>query len=86
MVMLQEAKFKSYFDELTFILHEYGNITAKILPATAKLLEPLVRDVELKLVRPAAVLHVVFIMRLFCASHCDLWWWWWWWGVGWWWR
>jgi dynein heavy chain len=51
MVMLQEVKFKNYFDELTFILQEYSAITSKILPVTAKIMEPLVRDVELKLVR-----------------------------------
>ena len=69
MVMLQEVKFKSYFDELTFILHEYSSITAKILPNTAKLLEPIVRDVELKLVRHVAVFAIVGAVAAVSPLH-----------------
>ncbi len=50
MVMLQEVKFKTYFDELSYILKEYERVTEMILPVTEKLFEHLVRDVELKLV------------------------------------
>jgi dynein heavy chain len=53
-VMLQEDKFKGYFNELTYLLHEYQNVVSKQLPVTVKLLRPHVADIELK-IRPGMV-------------------------------
>lgn len=52
MVMLQEARFKSYFDDLSYMLREYAAVTGKISPIVMPLIEPIVRDLELKLVSP----------------------------------
>ena len=53
-VMLQEDKFKGYFNELTYLLHEYQNVVSRQLPVTVKLLRPHVADIELK-IRPGMV-------------------------------
>ena len=53
-VLLQEDKFKTYYNELKFILSEYERITAEIIPNTMKLLEPHIQTMELKL-RPGMV-------------------------------
>ena len=49
MVMLQEEKFKMYYNELSYLLSEYDRITSKILPVTATLLKPHVRDLDLRM-------------------------------------
>ena len=54
-VMLQERKLKDYYDELSNMLAEYGRITARIVPVTADLLQPLLSDVEFKF-RPGTLL------------------------------
>jgi len=53
-VLLQEEKFKSYYDELKFILAEYERINERIIPTTAQLVEPHLKTMELKL-RPGMV-------------------------------
>lgn len=53
-VLLQEDKFKSYYNDLKFMLSEYERISSKIVPVTSKLLEPHLRTMELKL-RPGMV-------------------------------
>lgn len=53
-VLLQEEKFKSYYDDLKYMLDEYERITAKIIPITKKLVEPHLQTMELKL-RPGMV-------------------------------
>ncbi|OWZ14140.1 Dynein heavy chain, partial [Phytophthora megakarya] len=54
MVMLQEDKFKSYYNDLSYALHEYDRVTAKIIPVTAVLLRPHLEDLQQKL-RPGLV-------------------------------
>ena len=53
-VMLQEDKFKNYFNELTYLLSEYSTVVSRQLPITVKLLRPHVADIELK-IRPGMV-------------------------------
>eukprot|EP01042_Synura_sphagnicola_P000006 gene6-7_t len=54
MVLLQEDKFKSYYDDLKFILAEYERITDRIIPVTQKLIEPHLKTLDLKL-RPGMI-------------------------------
>ena len=68
MVMLQEAKFKSYHDELTYVLREYERVTSRVLPVTAKLLQPLIRDLEIKL-RPGMVTLTWTSMNIDAYKH-----------------
>jgi dynein heavy chain len=53
-VLLQEDKFKSYNNELQFVLREYDRIVNKIRPNTKSLLVPHLEDLEYKL-RPGMV-------------------------------
>jgi len=53
-VLLQEDKFKSYNNELQFVLREYDRIVNKIRPNTKSLLVPHMEDLEYKL-RPGMV-------------------------------
>ena len=53
-VLLQEDKFKSYNNELQFVLKEYDRIVNKIRPNTKSLLVPHLEDLEYKL-RPGMV-------------------------------
>ena len=53
-VLLQEDKFKSYYNDLKYLLSEYERISHKIIPITHKLMEPHLHSVELKL-RPGMV-------------------------------
>ncbi|RLN86351.1 hypothetical protein BBJ28_00004571 [Nothophytophthora sp. Chile5] len=54
MVMLQEEKFKAYYNDLSYALHEYDRVTAKIIPVTEALLRPHLEDLQQKL-RPGLV-------------------------------
>ena len=54
MVLLQEDKFKSYYQELKYALEEYDRVTSKIIPKLAKVFEPHLQTLELKL-RPGMV-------------------------------
>ena len=56
-VMLQEDKFKGYFNELTYLLSEYQEVVSRQLPVTVKLLRPHVADIELK-IRPGMVVSI----------------------------
>ena len=49
MVMLQESKFKAYYDELTYVLQQYSRVVSQVLPVTANLLVPHIKDLEAKL-------------------------------------
>ena len=53
MVLLQEDKFKSYYNELKYALDEYDRVV-KIVPTTAKVFEPHLQTLEIKL-RPGMV-------------------------------
>ncbi|OQS05067.1 dynein heavy chain, outer arm [Thraustotheca clavata] len=54
MVMLQEDKFKNYYNELTYTLREYDRVTSKIIPITENLLKPHLDDIQTK-IRPGMV-------------------------------
>jgi len=49
MALLQEGKFKAYYAELSTILREYANVTARVVPITAALLKPALLDLEYRL-------------------------------------
>lgn len=53
-VLLQEDKFKGYFNDLSYALREYARITSKVIPVTAPLLKPSLHDMEYKL-RPGMI-------------------------------
>jgi len=53
-ILLQEDKFKTYYNELLYVLKEYERILSKIKPIMKQLLIPHVEDLELKL-RPGMV-------------------------------
>lgn len=53
-VLLQEEKFKTYYNDLKFMLADYKRITDKIIPMTRKLLVPYLQTLELK-IRPGMV-------------------------------
>jgi dynein heavy chain len=54
LVLLQEETFKSYYNDLKYMLSEYERITDKIIPVTTKLLNPYLQTLELKL-RPGLI-------------------------------
>lgn len=53
-ILLQEEKFKMYYNELLYVLKEYERIISKIKPICKTLIGPHVEDLELKL-RPGMV-------------------------------
>ena len=53
-VLLQEEKFKTYFNELQYALSEYDRIVTKVIPVTAMLLKSHFNDMEFKL-RPGMI-------------------------------
>lgn len=53
-VLLQEDKFKNYYNELQYALSEYDRIVTKVIPVTAMLLRPHFNDMEFKL-RPGMI-------------------------------
>ncbi|CCI47848.1 unnamed protein product [Albugo candida] len=53
-VLLQEEKFKMYYNELQYALSEYDRIVSKVIPVTAVLLRPHFNDMEFKL-RPGMI-------------------------------
>jgi dynein heavy chain len=48
-ILLQEEKFKSYFNELNYLLKEYERIISKIKPICKTILGPHIEDLEFKL-------------------------------------
>jgi dynein heavy chain len=53
-MLVEEEKFKTYYNELLYVLKEYERILGKIKPIMKSLLTPHVEDLELKL-RPGMV-------------------------------
>jgi len=53
-ILLQEEKFKAYYNELLYVLKEYDRILGKVKPIMKYLLSPHIDDLELKL-RPGMV-------------------------------
>jgi dynein heavy chain, axonemal len=54
MVLLSEDKFKSYYNDLSFILKEYARISSKIIPVMRPHLQSALEDLEYRL-RPGLV-------------------------------
>jgi dynein heavy chain len=54
MVLLQERKFKSYHQELSFFLKEYSRVTQSVKPIVANLMRPHIETLEYKM-RPGMV-------------------------------
>jgi len=54
MVLMQEEKYKSYYNKLKYALEQYESIIHRIYPVTEKLLTPAVQSMELKM-RPGLV-------------------------------
>ncbi|TYZ61675.1 hypothetical protein PybrP1_000691 [[Pythium] brassicae (nom. inval.)] len=67
-VLLQEDKFKNYFNELQYALAEYDRIVAKVIPVTALLLRPHFNDMEFKL-RPGMVTLTWTSMNIEAYRH-----------------
>ena len=49
MVLMQEDKFKSYYNKLAYALEQYDAVVEKLLPITAPLLKPHLQDMERKI-------------------------------------
>jgi dynein heavy chain len=49
MVLLQEEKFKFYFNELGYALKEYARVMGSIIPVAKPLLGPHIEDLEKKI-------------------------------------
>lgn len=49
MVLLQEEKFKSYFNELAFVLKEYERILSKVPPVVKPIVRPHLEDLDRKI-------------------------------------
>ena len=54
MVLLSEEKFKAYYNDLSYILREYGRIAGRIIPVMRPHLQPALEDLEYRL-RPGLV-------------------------------
>ena len=67
-VLLQESKFKRYYDDLTYLLREYARVSEKIIPVTAALLRPHLADVEYKL-RPGMITLTWSSMNIDAYKH-----------------
>jgi dynein heavy chain, axonemal len=67
-VLLQEDKFKSYYNDLHYLLKEYDRIVSRILPVTADLLRPHINDLEYKL-RPGMVTLTWTSMNIDAYKH-----------------
>jgi dynein heavy chain len=49
MVLLQEEKFKSYFNQLLFVLKEYDRVLGRVIPVIRPLLKPHLDDLDKKI-------------------------------------
>ena len=67
-VLLQEDKFKSYFNDLQYALKEYERVSSKIIPVTAALLKPHINDMEYKL-RPGMITLTWTSMNIDAYKH-----------------
>jgi dynein heavy chain len=63
MVLLQEEKFKHYFNELGYVLKEHARVMASINPVAKPLLAPHVEDLEKK-VRSASQVQKIHLTCL----------------------
>eukprot|EP00762_Andalucia_godoyi_P000483 ANDGO_03248.mRNA.1 Dynein gamma chain len=49
MVLLQEDKFKSYYNQLSYALKEYDRVTARIIPIVRPIISPHLEDLDKKI-------------------------------------
>jgi len=67
-ILLQESKFKSYFNDLQYALKEYERVTRKVIPVASDLLKPHMRDMEYKL-RPGMITLTWTSMNIDAYKH-----------------
>ena len=67
-VLLQEDKFKGYYNDLAYLLDEYERVISKILPIMKSLLEPHVADLDFKL-RPGMITLTWTSMNIDAYKH-----------------
>lgn len=67
-VLLQESKFKSYYNDLQYALKEYERVTRRVIPVAADLLKPHMRDMEYKL-RPGMITLTWTSMNIDAYKH-----------------
>eukprot|EP00949_MAST-11_sp_MAST-11-sp1_P002825 g2825.t1 len=67
-VLLQEEKFKMYFNELNYMLQEYERVMMRRLPVVMDLIRPHVADLDLKL-RPGTVTLTWTSMNIDAYKH-----------------
>jgi dynein heavy chain, axonemal len=67
-VLLQEDKFKGYYNDLSYLLDEYERIIGKMLPVTQKLMQPHVADLDFKL-RPGMITLTWTSMNIDAYKH-----------------
>ncbi|GBG33121.1 Dynein heavy chain 5, axonemal [Hondaea fermentalgiana] len=67
-VLLQETKFKSYYNDLQYALKEYERVTRRVIPVAADLLKPHMRDMEYKL-RPGMITLTWTSMNIDAYKH-----------------
>lgn len=68
MVLLQEDKYKYYYNQLKYALEDYDRIVHKIYPVTERLLLPAVKSMELKM-KPGLV--TLTWMSVNIDAFCD---------------
>ena len=67
-VLLQEDKFKSYYNDLSYALKEYARIVQMVIPVTAPLLKPHIADMEYRL-RPGMITLTWTSMNIDAYKH-----------------
>jgi len=67
-VLLQEPKFKSYFNDLQYVLREYRRIADRVAPVTQKLLTIHFKDMDYKL-RPGMITLTWTSMNIDAYKH-----------------
>ena len=67
-VLLQEDKFKSYYNDLQYALSEYERVVSRVIPVTAFLLKPHFNDMEYKL-RPGMITLTWTSMNIDAYKH-----------------
>jgi len=67
-VLLQEEKFKTYYNDLLYVLREYQRIAERVTPVTQKLLALHFKDMDLKL-RPGMITLTWTSMNIDAYKH-----------------
>ena len=67
-VLLQEDKFKSYYNDLAYALKEYTRVIGRVMPKTKQLLKPHIDDMEYKL-RPGMITLTWTSMNIDAYKH-----------------